>query len=249
MVEIHPEHARSVLDNLALGVVLLDRNEHISWVNEYACAASEQPASALLGRRPGDVGLPYAPLSASSAALEVRTAGQLVGLTQRSMGPGGFGTVLLLFERDHALLSAAPALGALASASGAIGALPRAATAARFEAEVSRSRRYENALSCITVRFPPNVGRAVVDDVARLLKGQLRWVDLLGLWQQDVLLVILPETGAAAGETLCDKLAAVLAAQPAHRALRCGVATWRRGDQAEQLVARALARAQSAAGG
>ena len=102
--------------------------------------------------------------------------------------------------------------------------------------------------SCITVTFSLGVSRAVIDDVARLLKGQLRWVDLLGLWRPDVLLVILPETGAAAAETLCDKLAAVLAAEPAHRALRCGVATWRRGDQAEPLVTRALARAQSASG-
>ena len=39
-------------------------------------------------------------------------------------------------------------------------------------------------------------GPARLPGVARLLKEQLRWVDLLGQWRDDTLLVVLPETGA-----------------------------------------------------
>ena len=74
------------------------------------------------------------------------------------------------------------------------------------------------------------------------MKEQLRWVDLLGQWSDDTLLVVLPETALDAAEGLRAKLAALLEA-PGDGAITCGVTAWHKGDNAERMVSRAMASA------
>ena len=79
------------------------------------------------------------------------------------------------------------------------------------------------------------------------LKEQLRWVDLLGMWNDNVLLIVLPETAADAAQTLAMKLMHALsgAERKDFEELKIGHASWRRGDSAERMVARALKARQS----
>ena len=248
MVEIHPELARSVLESLSVGVILIDRSECVSWLNDYAITTLKTVATAVLGRHISELPVPYTPLAGNGAELEARIEGSILGLTQRYTYAGGRGALLLLLDRDHVLWSAMHGIGAGSAPTSALGGLPRAALVGRLQAEVSRSRRYENPLSCIAVKIAGGGTTMELDDIARALKGQLRWVDLLGWWQPDVLLVILPETTAPAARGLRDKLAAVLAAVRIPGQFYCAVAAWQRGDHAEQLVNRALVAALSATG-
>jgi GGDEF domain-containing protein len=241
MIEIHPEHARAVLESLAIGVVLVDRNSQVNWVNDYTSTLLKRPAEELLGRSIAELDLPYAPPEAGSEPVEVRIDGAMLGITQRYEHPGGTGAVLLLLDRGHALVWFLSTLaGGVPGSVAASGVLARAAIQHRLDSEISRSRRYHNDLTCITVHCAGDDAAARAGGVARLLKEQLRWVDLLGQWAEDTLLVVLPETALEAAEVLCAKLAALLAA-PDNGAIACGVTAWQKGDNAERMVARALA--------
>lgn len=241
MVDIHPEHARAVLESLAIGVVLVDRNQQVNWVNDYTSTLLKRPAEELLGRAIAELNLPYTPPETGSEPVEVRIDGAMLGITQRYEHTGGTGAVLLLLDRGHALVWFLSTLaGGVPGSVAATGVLARAAIQLRLDSEISRSRRYHNELTCISVRCVGANAAARVSGVARVLKEQLRWVDLLGQWTDDTLLVLLPETALAAAEGLRAKLAALLAG-PAVGAIACGVAAWQKGDKAERMVARALA--------
>lgn len=245
MVDIHPEHARAILENLSVGIALIDRNERLTWINDYTAALLQAAPADLLGQDATTLPLPYTPLSSGGDTVQVRVEGAVIGITQRYEHAAGAGAILTLVDRGHALVGVLDALsGGSSMAIANSGAMSRTAIRLRLEAEISRSRRYANELSCVTLRLcGPDVAARLVQ-LARIIKGQLRWVDMLAQWQDDELLLVLPETDAPAAGALRDKLANHVAAQmkPAltTSTVELGVATWRRGDTAEQLVRRAL---------
>ena len=248
MVDLHPEQARVVLENLPVGVVLIDRNERVSWANAYASTLLETEIDGLLGQAVTSTSLPYSPPNTTDDAPEICVDGTMVGITQRYDHPSGQGSVVMVLERGHALVWFLSALSSGVSGSVAgFGVLSRGAISNRLEAEVSRSRRYANPLSCITVRFGGVPDHNALSEVARHVKGQLRWVDQLGQWNSDTLVVILPETDECAARALRDKLAATVktALDATNDAVsaQLGAGSWQRGDNAEQLVCRALAAA------
>lgn len=245
MIEIHPEHARAVLSEIALGLVLIDRDERVSWVNDYAAGLLGVEPASLLGRPIGELPLPYAP---PGDGTQVQVDGAMIGISQCYDHPSGRGAILMTLDRGHALVWFLNALSSGVPATvAASGLLSHAAVSHRLEAEVSRSRRYSNPLSCIGVTAM-GADAAAVAAIARSLKGQLRWVDQLGQWQDDVLLAVLPETDEQAARVLLQKLGDSLARVGAAAGVRLAVgsATWRRGESAEQFVARCLAASVSA---
>ena len=127
------------------------------------------------------------------------------------------------------------------------GLLNRRNVLQELNAQVSRSRRYGNVLSVLHVRLPtlaPEVRRSL----AQALKGTLRWVDIIGRWDDDALLVILPETSHEAAAVLAQKLREVMV--PSFQsvdACTVGVAQWARGEESTDLVARAASAAHELA--
>ncbi len=246
MVDLHPEQARAVLENLAVGVVLIDKNERVSWANTYASDLLGAQVDGLLGQDVASLPLPFSAPQATDDEPQICVAGTIVGVTQRYHHPSGEGSVLLLLDRGHALVWFLTALSSGASGSVAgFGVLSRGAISNRLEAEISRSRRYANPLSCITVRFSGVRDARALSTVARRVKGQLRWVDQLGQWNDDTLLVILPETDESAAGALGEKLVltvrGALESTDDGLSATLGTSSWQRGDNAEQLVCRALA--------
>ncbi|MGE0485222.1 MAG: diguanylate cyclase [Gammaproteobacteria bacterium] len=247
MVELHPEQARAVLADLAIGVVVLDQRECVMWANAHAERLLGAPVSALIGENARVLALPYAPPAAAAGEQPtVRVRGALVGFTQRYRHAAGDGALVMLYERGHALVGFLNALASgVAGGISSIGVLNRAAIKGRLEGEISRSRRYSNPLSCITVHLAGSDLLRDMGELARMLKEQLRWVDLLGQWQDDVLLVVLPETTDEAAARLTAKLGTLVAApRGAEHTLAIGYATWRRGDNAERMIRRALTSAR-----
>ncbi|MEQ8230466.1 MAG: diguanylate cyclase [Gammaproteobacteria bacterium] len=248
MLRLHPEISRAVLDELALGLVLVDARGLVTWANAHALVLVDRTLDELVGRDVRALSLPYTAPDPRDGEPALAVHGPLIGLTQRAAATGG--AILTVCERSHPLVGF---LGALVSGLpgrvAANGVLPRAAVKGRLEAEVSRSRRYTNPLSCITVAIRDADPDATGSALARVLKEQLRWVDVLGQWSDDVLLVVLPETTAEAATALRAKLVdafaqAVVEGAIARGSFAIGCAAWQRGDSAERIVARALASAR-----
>jgi hypothetical protein len=213
MIDLHPELARQLLHAIPGPLALLDEDGVIIWVNEaFALLAARGPQDCV-GCIIDDLDLPLR---------------LTLGAEARRIGTG---TVMMFGLGDTALTAAAGA-----------GVLTREGALLRLEAEISRSRRYENPLSCLAARLPVGTDGEAYGGLERMLREQLRWVDVLARWSDTELLVVLPETHGRAASALVRKLAQ----QADHRfpALRVawGRSTWRRGDDARLFVTRALAR-------
>jgi hypothetical protein len=248
MIDLHPEHARTVLAELPVGLVVLDQRERVSWLNPRALCLLDVALEQALGRVVDALPIPYAPADVSSTGMAVRVRGPLLGVTQRYSHATGHGALVMLYERSHALVGYLATLDAGMAASGA---LNHAALKARLDAEISRSRRYANPLSCITLRLGSGAQYPGTGLLVRLLKEQLRWVDLLGHWTDELLLVVLPETAEQAAAILTGKLRTAVPAAAADGDIdsgdiAIGYAAWQRGDNAERMVCRALASAEPA---
>ncbi len=120
---------------------------------------------------------------------------------------------------------------------------------------VSRSRRYDNPLSVVTMSLTnlpllrDEQGDSVADEVlltvSRLLRDQIRWADLIGRLDNGDFIFVLPETGQSAAESLAGKISRQLressieALNDLHPVGSFGVADWRKGDDAKLLINRA----------
>lgn len=112
-----------------------------------------------------------------------------------------------------------------------------------LEPQVARSRRYARPMAVIRLEVDYRGGqRAMLTDVARLLKDQLRWADLIGCTERPDFVLVLPETTAEAALKLADKLAqrlAELVPGAGSEGFCFGVAGWRKSDSANTLLKRA----------
>lgn len=135
-----------------------------------------------------------------------------------------------------------------------------------LEPLVSRSRRYENPLSIIRVRISdpdqlnrahgPNSHDSAMVRMAQLLRDQVRWADLVGRFDVNEFLLILPETPIEAAHNLAEKLAQRLIEldisgekAPFRITPALGVADWQKGEDARTLLKRAASNLRAATEG
>ena len=255
MIEIHPELARTLLEVMPVGVAFVDQQNRVVWANQALASLVGQAAATLTGTDVTSLTLPVpAVLSqpANPVGERVCAEGSLVGIAHRFTPPQFDGTALFVLHRAQfpawALEGAAQEC---ADVIACFGLLSRDAAQHRLSIEISRSRRYDNPLSCVIVRArdtaTDGAHHAGVPQalhlLSRMLKEQLRWVDVLGMWDPDSLLLILPETSAEAvgvlTAKLAEKAAALFPAELAGITVDWGASTWRKGDDATRLLKRA----------
>ncbi len=136
----------------------------------------------------------------------------------------------------------------------AITGLPnRQALLQGLEPLVSRSRRYNNPLSVINLNI--STDKPLTDaslhsallSVGQMLKDQMRWADIIGRYEGEDFLLILPETPAEAAQQLADKITGLVHDIELHdesgaeiklRA-HCGTASWTKGDDAATMLKKA----------
>lgn len=129
---------------------------------------------------------------------------------------------------------------------------------------VSRSRRYQNPLSVVTMivnnldGIQQSIGQVAADKmilmVSQLVRDQLRWADLVGRMETGEFIFVLPETDQQAAIALANKLAdqlngleVTVDGPHARKPEACfGVASWGKGDDGKQLLARSTDAAISA---
>lgn len=133
-----------------------------------------------------------------------------------------------------------------------------------LEPLVSRSRRYENPLSTVTMELTnldsliDSNGQVAVDrsivTVSQLLRDQLRWADLVGRLDSGQFVFILPETDQEAAIALANKIAGQLNDLRInfddgsdYQPLACfGVSSWQKGDDSRLLMSRSAEAVQAA---
>jgi len=133
-----------------------------------------------------------------------------------------------------------------------------------LEPLVSRSRRYENPLSIITMsvtnldNIQKTTGQVGADKmilaISQLLRDQLRWADLVGRMDTGDFVFVLPETDQNAAIALANKIAGKFTDlnipvddQKCNKPEACfGIASWSKGDDSAQLLARTASAATTA---
>jgi len=118
-----------------------------------------------------------------------------------------------------------------------------------LESQVSRSRRYGNPLSLVMLGvFGRDVGPGTLPAIARILRDQLRWADVIARGSGGEFFLLLPETGGEDAGRLVEKLQARLAAEFCDREVWSlfGLAEWTRVDDERRLLQRARQNLQQA---
>ena len=123
-------------------------------------------------------------------------------------------------------------------------------------AQVTRSRRYHNPLSLMTVRVTLGDSKTRADRelperavlaVSHYLRDRLRWADIIGRYDPALFMLILPETDRQAARVLTEKIRSEsseiqlpgdLANLPLE--LSFGLAEWEQGDDPQTLTQRAM---------
>lgn len=230
----------AALEALPVGVLALDAEGRILWLNDRACELCRKPRELLLGRQ----------------RKEVVTISGALGYAGRELvgGPVGWREVGCLVEapssRGAALVAELTGAFSEGRTDPVTGLLNHKALLAELSAQVSRSRRYGNPLSImfVSLAFPPEAdARTNRRVVAQTLRGCLRWVDYVGSWSDNEFLLILPETRLAPSRKLALKVTAEVSRQLAAAGcgvtpVVCSVAEWQKGDDAGALLERAAER-------
>lgn len=253
MIELHPELARSIVDDLPTGIAVVDTKGRVMWVNAKLSELIQRDVNDIVGHSALSLQLPIPEINAIAAgaqSYQVVEKGRLVGIWQ-NLGSVAFqGRTLLVIDKKQAIdwfldmLSTGTFDPSITSR-----ALSRNALLNRLQLEVSRSRRYANPLSCLVIRIDFATQESKEDRytlhglIASTVTELLRWVDVLGQWSEQALVVILPETADEAAGLLAAKLAQAIDDNLDRNvyavSINVGASTWRKGDDAGRLVRRA----------
>jgi len=213
MIELPPQLAALLLDTVADGLALIDETGAVAWANAAFITRIGSSRDACCGKTLSE-------LDPSGKATE--------GIILKPMAPIGIDAQLARLPAHDNRLDTSQ-----------IGLLSRATALQRMDLEISRSRRYGNPLSCMLVALPADTTTEQLTALARFLREQLRWVDVTARWDDATLLVLLPETSAAAVGELGRKLEDQARLQLPDGRFEWTAGTWARGDDALGLVVRA----------
>ena len=249
---------RAVLDASPVGVLITDGEDRILWLNralrrqldvtgpeiigeELQALPIERVEDSVGGRERYRIqtGIPddEEMLDASLQTLEDGTGGALnVRFFVHRVGQGLRASLL-----EH--------LGLRRGTDPLSGVMDRDAIMRVLDSEISRTRRYANALSILLIKVKPDLQDVDADTAViaagRVLSDGMRWVDAAGRISETEFLLVLPETDAEGARVLADKLRRRFSIEEEeHPALVADVAfaSWRKGDDAMFMIDRARQR-------
>jgi len=265
---ISPAVALQILESLPIGIFVADDGGTIIWANDALCSQLAVTYQSTIGKSRDE--LPVNRILTLFKTVETYQLPATPSHPERwlnfiarhvQMAPGQAFEVACVVDVTHyeivrkrkhlSLVS-----GALNESDPDTGLLTQQSVMAQLVAEVSRSRRYNNALAVFMIDLGQSVpnnssaGRAAaLIQTARFLKERLRWVDIIGHWGGNSILVVLPETNLESAMQLAGKLRAEMdksdllewARGPAagSLAINLGVTAWKKGDDAVSLANRA----------
>jgi len=244
-----------------LGVAVLDAENRVSWINDRLLTLTENDAPALLGRNADELPQQAAKLLFGEPPLiNLLSNGDPVWLIRLANSHGD--NTLLIFQdiseqqrlaqENQRLRQQVDDLKLNDDLTG----LPnRRAISQALELQISRSRRYQNPLSIVFVHLgledeqihALHAGvEPLVLGVSRYLRDRLRWVDQIGRWDDNIFILVLPETGQEETDGLVEKIrneqTSMVLPEPFDKVrptLSFGTAYWQKGDDMRVLLRRA----------
>ena len=259
---------QSLLENLSIGLLLLESDDRISWANSRAAQLLGTTLSELIGRVPRDGATTMQPLLGSEPRLLQDAGGER--WLRRELCSGNSGQRLLVLADVSAQQQLAEENARLhqqvedMQLTDELTGLPnKRAISQALDLHISRSRRYQNPLSVVLVHVDlqkaddvqPLSADPVILSVSRFLRDRLRWVDQIARWEDQMFLIVLPETADADARGLLNKIAAeqdymILpeALGKLRPQLTFGMACWAKGDDIRTLLRKALHDLQEAGG-
>lgn len=263
-----PLAAVAVLSALPVGVFIADADGKVRWVNDTLCDQLGVPRERLLGiERAALPARKSLSLSKTIHWLHAPASGagerRFECVTQKLEGVGDFdgsvGCVIDVsrYETGRRPRQLYPELKDPGRLDPATGLLNVATMQQELVQQVARSRRYLNPLSVVIIRLQDlgPTGESVtaiqkqrlVRGIAKMLKEKLRWVDVVGCWEKDAFMLILPETALEPAGKLVRKIETYInrlrldeeRAGESMVAVGIGLAEWSKGDDLPALLARA----------
>jgi len=264
------ELAIGLLQHVPAGIVISDNNDMITWcnntlalyVNEKAEVLINTPLSALKSSKlrpiseqsdtillPGGQNMPdrwlkHQIITLDNAGAEHYSATFYTDITDLST---------LLAEQEKLTEQ----LNQLSTVDQESGLLNHRAMLQNLEPLISRSRRYDNQLSLITMElmnldpiideFGPEAATQAIVSVSRLLKDQMRWADIVSRVEYNRFVFVLPETDKSAALHLANKISTQINELPVklseneilHLDANFGISAWEKGNDVVLLLRRA----------
>ncbi len=253
----HAKQSLSILAEAPFGVAIVDSGGRLSWCNRALAELAGRSLAEMAGLTEGE--LLVGGEVPSRGMVQFEQGGKSAQRTVMDLDDGQRVVYYQDVTAQEALRSERDALDEQLQQHNSIdpvsGLLNQQAVSRGLEPLVSRSRRYDNPLSVVTLAFTnlqavrDEQGEAAADEavlsVSQLLRDQMRWADLVGRLDNGDFIFVLPETDQPAAEALAGKIARQLSefSLPQLGGLRpqgsFGVASWRRGDDAKLLIKRA----------
>ncbi len=259
--------ATEALSNAPIGVLILDKTGHITWLNQALETLLGITREQLIGKDEASVdpdwrGLLFSPEPTLLLEATANRPDRWLQAWRTKLNVAGGAlhyyadiSDLQKIREDRARLS--EELAQHITRDSITGLPNRQALLQGLEPLVSRSRRYHNPLSVIRLRidnlqdieteFGMGNGDIALTAVTQMLKDQMRWADLIGRFDRDEFLLVLPETNFDAATQLLEKLRHRLAeltpcsrtGLPITLVAQFGVAGWMLGDDRAKLLRRA----------
>ena len=257
-----------ILDTLPIGVFLTDGDGNINWVNTTLCDQVGLPASDLVGRT--RTALPAKKTLRLSKTVDWLHVPGNHGVSEKRLecvlqkiasGEGAIvelGCVIDVSRYDSGKRNRLlfPELKDPGKLDPQTGLLNKTVMQQELIGQVSRSRRYLNPLSVVLIRLQGKLDAAdavapiqkqrLSNAIAKMLKDKLRWVDIVGCWEKDEFMLILPETTLDQAAKLARKLENYFAklykeeerTGPVEISMKLGMAEWCKGDDVTTLLQR-----------
>ncbi len=251
---------QTLLEHLPVGLVLIDTDGRIAWANEMVVQMLDSETDGLVGLSLDE--LPKSARDLLTNEPKLVAVGNDRGWLKREAYRDERGKQLLvltdvsdqerLAEENSRLRQQVEDLKLTDDLTG----LPnKRAISQALDLHISRSRRYQNPLSTVLVHVDmhqpdgvqPLSTEPLILGVSRFLRDRLRWVDQIARWEDNLFLLVLPETNEVDARGLVDKiqteqhsmLLPETAAETRPR-LAFGMACWNKGDDMRTLLRAAL---------
>jgi diguanylate cyclase (GGDEF)-like protein len=253
------EFASESLQHSPCGILALDDNRQISWVNPALEQLLGLPGTELIGKSQETLAHPtYTGLFGDPGLM------QLIGDSPRderwlqcsqvqtndTQAPGKtlkfFQDVTELMQLRQENERLRQQVEELTITDSLTGLANRRALTNSLNAQVTRSRRYQNPLSLVALelvddsRPAAEIEPETILTASRFLRDRLRWVDVIGRWDHNQFFIILPETEEAHGLELLNNIVSEFPASNPDMAtslhLQFGLAEWQKGCDSRKLM-------------
>jgi diguanylate cyclase (GGDEF)-like protein len=211
---------QTLLQDLPTGLLLLDENGRIGWCNDSIIELLDMPAAELFDKTIAQLDERAQQLLATEPSIFHIPASRR--WINRNIVRGEDGQRLLtivdvsaqeeLAEENARLRQQVEDLKLTDELTG----LPnKRAISQSLDLHISRSRRYQNPLGVVLVHLDlqafggvqPLSSEPAVLAVSRFLRDRLRWVDQIARWEDNIFLLVLPETTEQDARQLLQKIA------------------------------------------